>query len=60
LDDSVSDNTSNVLSRINLENALNELNMEVGRLGSPMKIMEIVHTKVHPNLQLTFELIIKR
>lgn len=60
LDDSISDKTNSSLSRINLENALNELSTEVGHLGSPLKIMEIVHAKIHPNLKLTFNLTLKR
>ncbi|MDQ3084348.1 MAG: hypothetical protein M3Q77_05975 [Thermoproteota archaeon] len=60
LDNSISDKTNSSISRINLENALNELNAEVGHLGSPMKIMEIVHAKLHPSLQLTFNLTLKR
>ncbi|TVP41581.1 hypothetical protein [Candidatus Nitrosocosmicus arcticus] len=60
LDDLISDKTYSSLSRINLENALNELSKEVSHLGSPLKIMEIVHAKIHPNLQLTFNLTLKR
>ncbi len=60
LDDSISDKTNSSLSRINLENALNELSAEVSNISSPMKIMEIVHAKIHPNLQLTFNLTLKR
>ena len=60
LDDSNSDKTNSSLSHINLENALNELSIEVSKISSPVKIMEIIHAKIHPNLQLTFNLTIKR
>ncbi len=60
LDDSISDNTNSSLSRINLENALNELSTEVSNISSPMKIMEIIHADIDPNLQLTFNLTLKR
>lgn len=43
-----------------LEKSLYELQREVTNVASPMKIMEIVHAKVHPNLQLAFNLTLKR
>jgi len=43
-----------------LETSLYELQREVASGASPMKIMEIVHAKVHPNLQLAFNLTLKR
>lgn len=43
-----------------LATSLYELQREVTNIASPMKIMEIVHAKVHPNLQLAFNLTLKR
>jgi len=43
-----------------LASSLYELQNEVTSVASPMKIMEIVHAKVHPNLQLAFNLTLKR
>ena len=43
-----------------LVDSINELKVEIENTASPLKIMEIVHTKVHPNLQLTFNLTLKR
>lgn len=44
----------------NLGTSLLELNNAVGNITSPFQIMEIVHTKIHPNLQLAFNLTLKR
>lgn len=43
-----------------LGNAVYELKKSVESKESPYKIMEIVHGKVHPNLQLAFNLSLKR
>lgn len=51
---------SNNTSPSPLEKSLYELQREVTNVASPMKIMEIVHAKVHPNLQLAFNLTLKR
>jgi hypothetical protein len=40
----------------NLESALTELKVASGNMTSPMEIMNIVHGKVHPNLQTAFAL----
>jgi hypothetical protein len=40
----------------NLESALTELKIASGNMTSPMEIMNIVHGKVHPNLQTAFAL----
>jgi hypothetical protein len=51
---------SNNITPSALEKSLYELQREVTNVASPMKIMEIVHAKVHPNLQLAFNLTLKR
>ena len=38
------------------EDGLLELNTAIKNKDSPMKVMEIVHTKIHPNLQILFNL----
>ena len=43
-----------------LGDSINELKVEIGNTVSTLKIMEIVHTKVHPNLQMAFNLALKR
>jgi hypothetical protein len=40
----------------NLENALTQLNDAIRNKSSPMDIMMIAHTQVHPNLLQTFGL----
>jgi hypothetical protein len=40
----------------NLENGLTQLNNSIGSKASPMDIMMIVHTQVHPNLMQAFNL----
>ena len=46
--------TQNYLKK--LEDGLIELNTSIKNKDSPMKVMEIVHTKIHPNLQILFNL----
>lgn len=41
---------------IKLEDGLIELNSSIKNKDSPMKVMKIVHTKIHPNLQILFNL----
>lgn len=53
-------NVSSNITPSALEKSLYELQREVTNVASPMKIMEIVHAKVHPNLQLAFNLTLKR
>ncbi len=43
-----------------LKKSLNELSESIHNYSNPSKIMEIVHGKVHPNLQLAFNLTLKR
>lgn len=43
-----------------LKKSLNELYENISNYNNPSKIMEIVHGKVHPNLQLAFNLTLKR
>ena len=43
-----------------LINSLTELNENIYNYSNPSKIMEIVHGKVHPSLQLAFNLTFKR
>jgi hypothetical protein len=42
-----------------LEDGVIELNTSIKNKDSPMKVMEIVHTKIHPNLQILFNLKLK-
>ena len=39
-----------------LENGLLELNNAINNKENPMKVMKIVHTNIHPNLQILFNL----
>ncbi|HET7643781.1 MAG TPA: hypothetical protein VFK40_09755, partial [Nitrososphaeraceae archaeon] len=39
-----------------LENGLTEFNNAIKNKENPIKVMEIVHTKIHPNLQILFNL----
>lgn len=43
-----------------LKKSLAELNENIANYSSPVKIMEIVHGKVHPQLQIAFNLTLKR
>lgn len=43
-----------------LKKSLNDLYENIYNYNNPSKIMEIVHGKVHPNLQLAFNLTLKR
>lgn len=47
-------NSQNYLK--NLENGLTEYNNAIKNKENPMKVMEIVHTQIHPNLQILFNL----
>jgi hypothetical protein len=46
--------TQNYLEQ--LENGLLEFNTAIKNKENPMKVMKIVHTKIHPNLQIVFNL----
>jgi hypothetical protein len=46
--------TQNYLKK--LEDGVLELNNAIKNKDSPMRVMEIVHTKIHPNLQILFNL----
>ena len=46
--------TQNYLKK--LEDGLLELNTAIKNKENPMEVMEIVHTKIHPNLQILFNL----
>ena len=39
-----------------LEKGLLEFNTAIKNKENPMKVMKIVHTKIHPNLQIVFNL----
>ena len=47
-------NSQNYLKK--LENGLSEFNNAIKNKENPMKVMEIVHTQIHPNLQILFNL----
>ena len=49
-------NTETQNSLKKLEDGLLELNTAIKNKENPMKVMEIVHTKIHPNLQILFNL----
>jgi len=48
-------NTTNQ-NYVKLKNGLVELNNSIKNKEKAMKVMEIVHTKIHPNLQILFNL----
>lgn len=60
LDESTTDLSQANNSLSNLENSLKELSDSINEFALPSKIMEIVHGKVHPNLQVAFNLTLKR
>ena len=47
-------NSQNYLKK--LENGLSEFNNAIKNKENPMKVMKIVHTQIHPNLQILFNL----
>ena len=47
-------NSQNYLKK--LENGLTEFNNAIKNKENPIKVMEIVHTQIHPNLQILFDL----
>lgn len=49
-------NTTNQTYLEKLENGLVELNNAIKNKENAMKVMEIVHTQIHPNLQILFNL----
>ena len=52
-------NTTNQ-NYVKLKNGLVELNNSIKNKEKAMKVMEIVHTKIHPNLQAAFNLKLKK
>jgi hypothetical protein len=52
----VSNNNNTAAFITNLENGLTQLNNSIKSKASPMDIMMIVHTQVHPNLMQAFNL----
>jgi hypothetical protein len=56
LDESATDSSQGDNSLSNLKNSLKELSDNINEFALPSKIMEIVHGKVHPNLQMAFNL----
>jgi mannose-6-phosphate isomerase class I len=54
---STNTNNNNVTAFItNLENGLSQLNDLIAKKDSPMDVMMVVHTKIHPNLLGAFSL----
>ena len=43
-----------------LKKSLHELKENIENISQPSKIMEIVHGKIHPNLQMAFNLTLKQ
>jgi len=54
LEENNTTNSQNYLKK--LENGLTEFNNAIKNKENPMKVMEIVHTQIHPNLQILFNL----
>jgi hypothetical protein len=52
----MSNNNNTTAFITNLENGLTQLNNSIRSKASPMDIMTIVHTQVHPNLMQAFNL----
>ena len=53
---SIQENTKTQNYFKQLENGLLEFNTAIKNHENPMKVMKIVHTKIHPNLQILFTL----
>ncbi|HXV89448.1 MAG TPA: hypothetical protein VD710_10220 [Nitrososphaeraceae archaeon] len=54
---SININDKNVTSFItNLDNGLTQLNNLIANKDSPLDVMDVVHTQIHPNLQQAFSL----
>ena len=60
LDESTTDLHQGNNSLLNLKTSLKELSDNIHEFSLPSKIMEIVHGKVHPNLQVAFNLTLRR
>jgi cell division protein FtsL len=56
-EDSTSGDNNTVLF---LKKSLHDLKDNIENISQPSKIMEIVHGKVHPNLQMAFNLTLKQ
>jgi len=57
----VNDDNKNITAYIsNLENGLAQLNDSISKKASPMDIMMIVHTQIHPNLLQAFNLELRK
>ena len=56
LDESPTDLSQENNSLFNVKNSLKELSDNINEFALPSKIMEIVHGKLHPNLQVAFNL----
>lgn len=56
LSSQIEENDTKVQNYQDLENGLIDLKIAVENREQPMKVMEIVHTKIHPNLQVLFNL----
>ncbi len=55
-----SDNKKVTAFVTNLENGLTHLNDSIAKKGSPLDIMMIVHTQIHPNLLEAFDLPLRK
>jgi hypothetical protein len=53
-------NNKNIGYITNLENGLTQLNNVVTKRESPMNVMMVVHTKIHPNLLEAFGLQLRK
>jgi hypothetical protein len=57
----VNDDNKNITVYIsNLENGLAQLNDSISKKASPMDVMMIVHTQIHPNLLQAFNLELRK
>jgi hypothetical protein len=55
------DNSNSGMASVSkVENSLVELNNSLNNKALPEDLMKMVHTQVHPNLQIAFDLTLKR
>jgi hypothetical protein len=54
-------NNKNITAYVtNLENGLTQLNDSIAKKASPLDVMMIVHTQIHPNLLEAFDLQLRK
>ena len=61
LKDTTMSNNNNVTTFVtNLGNGLTQLNDSISKKASPLDVMMIVHTQIHPNLLETYNLQLRK